>query len=319
MHAGLPTDRPEVSNAHRRLLYIATGMTFLLVLMGGIVCITGAAKACPDWPGCYGRVVPPPRVDAVIEYAHRLLALCSGLLIAVAAVLGWTKCRRLRWISVPPSIAIAFVFAVATFGAMAVLYGLGPKLAAVDLGLALLVLALMVTTSVSAAHGGRALRFSAFHSDSFGKVALCGFAAVFTVLATGPMDAANGPLLKCLAWPLYAERSAAAGGLSVARYLVADFTAICAVVLLIQAWRTKRGSPALLRASNIVATLVGALFVLGALIGPGSQPALGFIYIALTGGLWASLVALVVLAALASEPDGRGTPIVPGALGASRT
>ncbi|OGA12350.1 MAG: hypothetical protein A3G25_03800 [Betaproteobacteria bacterium RIFCSPLOWO2_12_FULL_63_13] len=319
MHAGPPSDRPEVSTAHRKLLWVATGVTFLLVLMGGIVCITGAARACPDWPGCYGRVVPPPRVDAVTEYVHRLLALGGASLIAAAAVLGWVKYRHLRWISVPPSIAIALVFAVATFGAMAVLYGLAPPLATVDLGMALWVLALMVATSLSGAQGGRSLRFSAFYSGSFGKLTLCTFVAVFSVLVTGPMVEVNGPLLNCLAWPLYAERSAAASGLGAARYFVADFAAFCIAVLVIHAWRTKRGAPALLRTSNIVAALLGALFALSAFIGPASQPLPGFIYIGLTVGLWTALVALVMLAALASEPDVGGASSVQDALGAFRT
>lgn len=308
MIARASPDKPEVSNAHRKLLLGAACMTYLLITMGGIVCITGAARACPDWPGCYGRVVPPLRIDSVIEYAHRLLALCTGSLIVIAAALGWIRYRPLRWLSVPPLIAIVLVLIVAMFGAMAVLYGLSPALAAVDLGLALLVLALMVTASVVAHFGGTALRFSGFFADSFARWASGCFVAVFAVLASGPLGGENGPMKKCLAWPLYTERSAAVGSLDVARYMVADIAALCVAMLVIQAWRTRRSAPVLLQTTNVVAALLVALFVLGAFI-PASLPWGALLYIATTAAFWAALAALAVLAGLASGGIKARTPI----------
>ena len=66
-------------------------MTYLLITMGGIVCVTGSGRACPDWPGCYGRIVPLMRTDAVIEYLHRLVAALTSPFIIAAAVVGWWK------------------------------------------------------------------------------------------------------------------------------------------------------------------------------------------------------------------------------------
>lgn len=56
--------------------------------------------------------------------------------------------RSIRWVSRPPIVAIVLVFAVVAFGAIAVLYGFPRGVAAIDLGSALMVLALMVTASV---------------------------------------------------------------------------------------------------------------------------------------------------------------------------
>jgi len=301
-------DKPEASKVHRKLLLGAACMTYLLITMGGVVCITGAARACPDWPGCYGRMVPPLRIDSVIEYAHRLLALCTASLIVIAAAFGWLRYRRLRWLSVPPLIAIVLVCVVAMFGAMAVLRGLSPALAAVDLGLALLVLALMVAASVIANFGCTHLRFSRFFSDSFGRWASCCVVAVFAVLATGPLGGENGPMRKCLAWPLYTERSAALGSLDVARYLLADFAALCIVMLVIQAWHARLSAPALLRSATVAAASLVALFVLGAFIST-TLPWGAFAYIAITAGLWAALIALVTQAGLASGGIKARTPI----------
>ena len=73
---------------YRHLLLAATAMTFLLVTLGGIVCVTESSKGCPDWPGCYGRVLPPPRTDAILEVGHRLVAALTAPLILAAAIVG---------------------------------------------------------------------------------------------------------------------------------------------------------------------------------------------------------------------------------------
>ena len=136
------TEQAPVSNWHRSLLLTAAVLTYLLVTLGGIVCVTDASQGCPDWPGCYGQLVPPMRIDSILEYAHRVLAALASLSIVAAAVAGWRRTRAIRWLRWPPTIAVVLLLVVIVLGAMVVLRGLTPGLAALDLGSALLVLAL---------------------------------------------------------------------------------------------------------------------------------------------------------------------------------
>ena len=140
-------------------------MTTLLIALGGIVCATESGAGCPDWPGCYGRIVPPPQVNAVIEYTHRFVAALTTPLILAAAWVSWRRTRTIRWLVRPLLVAIPFLFAVIVFGAFAVLTGLPRLVAVLDLGSALITSALVLTAAVVAftRHADPALpdRFSA--------------------------------------------------------------------------------------------------------------------------------------------------------------
>ena len=54
------------------------------VTLGGVVRVTGSGLGCPDWPLCYGQIVPPFQLDALIEYSHRLSGAILGVLVLLA-------------------------------------------------------------------------------------------------------------------------------------------------------------------------------------------------------------------------------------------
>ncbi len=288
------TATPHITRSHRGLLLAASIMTTLLVTLGGIVCATESGAGCPDWPGCYGRIVPPPQINAIIEYTHRLVAALTSPLIIAAAAVSWRNARAIRWVSRPLAISIVFLLAVVTFGAFAVLTGLPPILAAIDLGSALIVLALVVTATVVA----RARWSDPDLPDrlSFSSIpALLGIgalAAVFALHVSGVLVAGKGSLTRCLGWPMWRLLpDDLAGWPQIARLALAAVAAVLVLAVTVQAWRSGRRRAAAAAGAAFLAEMATSVLLLTA----GTSPLLLVIHVAAAASLWAVLVVLAVL------------------------
>jgi heme A synthase len=77
----------------RKLCLATLLLTFTLIILGGVVHNTGSSLACPDWPLCFGSVMPAMEGGVAIEHSHRLLASLVGLL-TIGLVLISAKLRR---------------------------------------------------------------------------------------------------------------------------------------------------------------------------------------------------------------------------------
>jgi cytochrome c oxidase assembly protein subunit 15 len=75
----------------RLFIGLSVVFTYLLMVMGNVVTTTGSGLACPDWPLCYGTVIPPRQLNIWLEWSHRLLGGTTGLLILASVAFAWYK------------------------------------------------------------------------------------------------------------------------------------------------------------------------------------------------------------------------------------
>lgn len=108
----------------RKLLSALAIVTLFLVCLGSYVRVTGAGLSCPDWPLCYGQVVPKLEYGVAQEVLHRAIAsVVVVLTLLLVVVLRRSPLRRLRAMSI---LLFLLVIVQAVFGGLTVLIRLDP-------------------------------------------------------------------------------------------------------------------------------------------------------------------------------------------------
>ncbi len=187
--------------AASRLGLATTLLMFGLMVVGSIVRTTGSGLACPDWPLCQGRLIPPFEFHVLIEWFHRLVALLVSLLVfsTVAWVLANAPLRaRLGGLA---ALAVALLAAQVMLGALTVWKLLDPAIVAGHLGVALLLFCTLLTlTLVAQAQAEPEDLRPARPAGLLPVVGLTSLAAYAQCLLGG-IVAANNAGLACPDWP----------------------------------------------------------------------------------------------------------------------
>ncbi len=208
--------RSETSNASSlrrwgKLATLTLVATYGLVVLGGIVRITGSGLGCgPDWPLCQGRLIPPMDVPTLIEYGHRLAAASVVTLVTALLVYAAWSARRGRDMRRPlmwSAVAFALVVFQALLGAVTVWLELPPTTIVLHLGTAMLLLALLIVGTTRALVHDRAPRRD--HTARI-TVGLAGLA--FVVVLLGALTANLGASTACRGFPLCNGSFVPAGG-----------------------------------------------------------------------------------------------------------
>ena len=149
--AGPDTGAAGADRAFRRLALATIFMTFLLVIIGGIVRVSDSGLGCGPansgfhgWPFCNGDVVPGLDLNTIIEYSHRTVAGIVGLMMIALAVLAWRRHRANRPLVRAAIGAALLVMAQGLLGAATVENNLDETLVAAHLGLAMIFFALTI-------------------------------------------------------------------------------------------------------------------------------------------------------------------------------
>ena len=108
---------------------------FFLIALGGSVRALDAGLACPDWPLCFGDIIPDFHVQVYFEFIHRAIA---GLITIALVVLNY---KIIRHPSVAKSVKAVAIFSwilvsiQIVLGGLTVLWQLHEKVVAAHLGL----------------------------------------------------------------------------------------------------------------------------------------------------------------------------------------
>lgn len=300
MTASLPS-QPNASR-FRWLALITTAVTFLLIVIGGIVRVSGSGLGCGDsWPLCNGQWFPPLDLPTFIELSHRLVTTLVTPLILATAYVAWRRYRAVRWIVAPSLLAVALLVIQILLGAVTVKFTLPPGVVALHLANAQALLALLLVTTVMAFQYGRDPRIAGalFTFDVLSQLVALTTLGVFVVLITGALVTANQAEFACAGWPLCNGAVApvtAPGWLHMGHRLVAGLVGLMIIGSVVQAWRLRRQDEPVF----VAAIVTGALFLAQVLVGGlnvlrGFPAFLNGLHIATASAVWAGSVVFTVL------------------------
>ena len=189
-------------------LTTATALSvFALVVLGGVVRVTGSGLGCPDWPLCYGGFLPPAETKAVIEFSHRVVAsFIVGPLIIAVCLAAWIAYRHEWWLTIPASVALVLLVIQALIGGWTVLSELPGHTVMLHLAVGQGLLGCLALMAVVAWRGPLELQASGWTGGMarhFPALAAASALALYVLMLTGSLVTnTEGATTACRTWPL---------------------------------------------------------------------------------------------------------------------
>ncbi|MDJ0647180.1 MAG: heme A synthase [Xenococcaceae cyanobacterium MO_188.B19] len=239
----------------RRLVWKIAIATLLLMAVGSATRVMNAGLACPDWPLCYGKLVPTQQMNlqVFLEWFHRLDAALIGFsAIALAGLSWWWRKELPSWLPGTAIFALFLIMFQGILGGLTVTQLLRFDIVTAHLGTALLFFSTLIIIGTS---------LIPFTPSNSGNPALrwWGLAAAILVYLQSLLGGLVGSR-----WALHQ----CFGGFQLCNvmnsHIVGVFPPTITTIILV--WLARRNSelsPLLRRLANIAASLVTLQIILG--------------------------------------------------------
>jgi len=262
------------------LAWAAAVCTYLLIVLGAVVRITGSGLGCGEhWPLCNGHLFPPlDDIGTVIEWSHRLVAALVSILVVGLAIPGLApgvKESKARYV------ALGLLAVQILLGAITVKLALPAWTVVLHLGTAMLLLATLLIIATSR-RSSPPDPLSAMRRG--GTTVLVPLA--FATILFGAVTANVGAAAACGGFPLCnGQVWTTAGPLAVIHWTHRLLAYSLAIVAVIGAARSRRSGAALVLVMIALQIILGATMVLN-----GLPRVLQAAHVAVGAAVWASVV-----------------------------
>jgi heme a synthase len=297
-----------------RIATISVALTYLHLVFGGIVRITGSGMGCGDhWPKCHGSWIPPFTDPTVmIEWTHRLLAL-----LVILSVVWLVAAARSRagepgvsgpgGVYRPAGVALFLVIAVAALGMVTVKLGNTTLATLAHWSLATALLGVMILAAIRAgALGGASARAQGGSPRAMRSLG-AGAALAFVVVVLGGLVAKfPGAAAACPSFPLCGDTPSnvpsGAAHVQLTHRVMAYLLFFHALAVGLSVARRAGEAAAVKRAAKWSALLVVSQLVIGAMMVLAAFPLwLRVLHQAVGVGVWLAMFSAAYLARQAAR------------------
>jgi protoheme IX farnesyltransferase len=137
-------------DSFRTLAVLTVAVTYGLVLVGGYVSASGAGLACPDWPLCYGQLLPSLAGGVGAHLLHRFAAALTGAFIVITAAAAYRTQAGRPQLQAAAAIAVGLLILQVIIGALNIGYKLAGAVTVAHLATAAALFATLVVLAVLA-------------------------------------------------------------------------------------------------------------------------------------------------------------------------
>lgn len=238
----------------RRLVWKLCIATLLLMAIGSATRVMNAGLACPDWPLCYGQLVPMAQMNlqVFLEWFHRLDASLIGFGAIALMGLSWWHRRELPgWLPWASTFALGLIVFQGVLGGLTVTQLLRFDIVTAHLGTALLYFMTLLVIGIS--------MMPYKGTGNVGKLPWVGLTAatfVYVQSLLGGLVASQWALHQCFG----VAQLCTVMNSHIAGVVPATLTTLTLVVM---AWRTSALHPLLRKLANWAGVLVVAQIGLG--------------------------------------------------------
>ena len=248
-------DHPQAKEHIRRLIWKIVVATLILMAIGSATRVMNAGLACPDWPLCYGELVPTQQMNlqVFLEWFHRLDAALIGVSTIALTGLSWWSRRSLpNWLPWASTFALSLIVFQGVLGGLTVTQLLRFDIVTAHLGTALLFFTtLLVIGTALAPYQG---------TGTVGKLPWLGLVAAVLVYLQSLLGA-----LVASRWALHQCLGGSSGMCTVMHSHIGGVVlpALFTLAVVFLSWSTPALHPALRQLAN----LAGGLLVLQVVLG----------------------------------------------------
>ncbi len=201
-----------------RLVWAALILAFVVVVLGAYVRLSDAGLGCPDWPGCYGRLLNvPDQADQIAEASaayphrpvepakawkemiHRYCAGILGLLILTLATFAWYHRQQPKQPVALPLALLGLIIFQSLLGMWTVTWQLKPLVVMAHLLGGLTTLSLLTWLVLGQCQNGGANTDDNYRM--LRRYALLGLVLLAGQIALGGWTSANYAALACPDFP----------------------------------------------------------------------------------------------------------------------